>query len=64
MPRHQPLGRPAPDEVLEDAKVTLRRDASGKLVGVPRASDPKATTEAKPEPRDAPPVPQPPRYAT
>lgn len=63
MPRHQPLGRPAPDEVLEDAKVTLRRDASGKLVGVVREKDTEATTEAKPDPRDPPAVPQPPRYA-
>lgn len=64
MPRHQPLGRPTPGEVIEDAKVKLKRDASGKLVGVLPDKDAKATTEAKPEPRDAPVAPQPPRYAT
>jgi hypothetical protein len=55
MPRHEPLGRPAPGEILDDTKVKLRRDANGKLVGIQQEKDAtKATTEAKPEPRDAP----------
>jgi hypothetical protein len=54
MPRHEPLGRPTPGEVLDGQKVKLRRDAGGKLVGVVPPKDTKATTEAKPEPRDAP----------
>jgi hypothetical protein len=64
MPRHEPLGRPAPGEILEGAVVKLKRDATGKLVGVPSGKVIKSVTEAKPEPRDAPAVPQPPRYAT
>ncbi len=64
MPRHEPLGRPAPGEIIDSAKVKLRRDASGKLVGIQPDKRAKGTTEARPEPRDAPPVPQPPRYAT
>jgi hypothetical protein len=58
MPRHEPLGRPAPEEVLSEMKVKLRRDADGKLVIADPAKPTKATTEAKPEPRDAP---EPPR---
>jgi hypothetical protein len=54
MPRHEPLGRPTPGEVLDGQKVKLRRDASGKLVGVVPPKPTKETTEAKPEPRDAP----------
>lgn len=54
MPRHEPLGRPAPGEVIGETKVKLRRDKDGKLVGVLPDKQAKATTEAKPEPRDAP----------
>jgi hypothetical protein len=54
MPRHEPLGRPTPGEIIDDAKVKLRRDANGKLVGIVPDKKPTATTEAKPEPRDAP----------
>lgn len=64
MPRHEPLGRPAPGEVIGENKVKLRRDKDGKLVGIQPDKGAKATTEAKPDPRDAPDVPQPPRYAT
>lgn len=64
MPRHEPLGRPAPGEIIDSAKVKLRRDANGKLVGVQPPKEKKATTEAKPDPRDPPAVPQPPKYAT
>jgi hypothetical protein len=54
MPRHEPLGRPAPGEVIDGLSVKMRRDANGKLVPVLPEKDLKATTEAKPEPRDAP----------
>lgn len=54
MPRHEPLGRPAPGEIIDSAKVRLRRDGSGKLVGIQPGKQARATTEAKPEPRDAP----------
>ncbi len=64
MPRHEPLGRPAPGEVIGETKVKLRRDKDGKLVGIVPDQQPKATTEARPDPKDPPPVPQPPRYAT
>lgn len=64
MPRHEPLGRPTPGEVIGENKVKLRRDADGKLVGVLPDKQAQAATEAKPDPRDPPAVPQPPRYAT
>jgi hypothetical protein len=54
MPRHQPLGRPSPDEVLDVAKVKLRRTPDGKLVPVMPERRTTETTESKPEPRDAP----------
>lgn len=54
MPRHEPLGRPAPGEVIGETKVKLRRDKDGKLVGVLPDKRPQAGTEAKPDPRDAP----------
>jgi hypothetical protein len=54
MPRHEPLGRPTPGEVLEGETVKLRRDANGKLVGVAPPRKTTETTEAKPDPRDAP----------
>ena len=34
MPRHEPLGRAAPGEVIGETKVKLRRDKDGKLVGI------------------------------
>lgn len=58
MPRHEPLGRPAPNEVLEGMTAKLRRDANGKLVPALPPKPTKPATEAKPEPRDAP---EPPR---
>jgi hypothetical protein len=54
MPRHEPLGRPAPGELLEGVAIKMRRDADGKLVPVMPAKQTRSTTEAKPEPRDAP----------
>ena len=54
MPRHEPLGRPTPAELLDGAKVKMRRDADGKLVPIVPVKQTKSTTEAKPEPRDAP----------
>jgi hypothetical protein len=54
MPRHEPLGRPTPGEVLDGQTVKLRRNAAGKLVPVVPERKTKSTTEAKPEPRDAP----------
>ncbi|MEA2126878.1 MAG: hypothetical protein QOI80_3660 [Solirubrobacteraceae bacterium] len=54
MPRHEPLARPTPGEVLEDVTVKMRRDANGKLVPILPEKPTKATTEAKPDPRDAP----------
>ena len=54
MPRHQPLGRPTPGEVLDGMTIKLRRDKDGKLVGEVPERDLKATTESKPDPRDAP----------
>ena len=54
MPRHEPLGRPAPGEILDGNTVKLRRDKDGKLVGILPPKAKTETTEAKPEPRDAP----------
>lgn len=55
MPREEPLGRPAPGEVLVSAgKIRMRRDANGKLVPIVPPKATTETTEAKPDPRDAP----------
>ncbi len=54
MPRHEPLGRPTPGEVLDGMAVKLRRDKDGNLIGVAPPKARTETTEAKPEPRDAP----------
>jgi hypothetical protein len=54
MPRHQPLGRPTPGEVLDGMTIKLRRDKDGKLVGEVPERELKETTESKPDPRDAP----------
>ena len=54
MPRHEPLGRTLPGDILDGMKVKMRRDANGKLVPVVAPKRSTATTEARPEPRDAP----------
>ena len=54
MPRHEPLGRPAPGELLDGGKIKMRRDANGKLVPIAEPKPTTETTESKPEPRDAP----------
>lgn len=54
MPRHEPYGRPTPGEQLAGEKVTFRRDADGKLLPVVPEKPTLETTEAKPDPRDAP----------
>jgi hypothetical protein len=54
MPRHEPLGRPQPDELPAGNKVRLRRTADGKLVPVVPPRRTTETTESKPDPRDAP----------
>ena len=54
MPRHEPLGRALPGDILDGMKVKMRRDANGKLVPVTPPKRTIATTEAKPDPRDQP----------
>ena len=54
MPRHQPLDRPAPEQVLDGMKVTMRRGADGALTVVAPPKDATATTEARPQPREQP----------
>ena len=54
MPRHRPIDREEPGEVIRSMKVTMRRDADGKLVPVIPEKPTKEATESKPDPRDAP----------
>jgi hypothetical protein len=54
VPRHRPIDREEPGEVIRSMKVTMRRDADGNLVPVVPEKRTLETTEAKPDPRDAP----------
>jgi hypothetical protein len=51
MPLHEPSGRAHNGEIAPDGKVRLRRDADGKLVPVLPDAKERATSEAKPKPR-------------
>ena len=52
MPRHEPSGRAHNGEIVPGGKLRLRRDANGKLVPVLPDAEERATTEAKPKPRE------------
>ena len=49
MPRHRPIDREEPGEVIRSMKVTVRREADGRLVPVVPEKAPETAPTEEPE---------------